>query len=99
MTGWTTSLTPTNGCPAGTFEIDGATGSTYTLQSADLGKIIKVRVTFTDDSGNEETHRPARPPTLVEARPNSPVTARADHQRNRPGGPDPDGRHVWNLVC
>ena len=34
--------------------ISGATGSTYTLVSTDLGKIIKVKVTFTDDEGNEE---------------------------------------------
>ena len=35
--------------------IPGATGSTYTLVSTDLGKIIKVKVTFTDDEGNEES--------------------------------------------
>ena len=35
--------------------ISGATGSTYTLVSTDLGKIIKVKVTFTDDAGNSET--------------------------------------------
>ena len=31
-----------------------ATGSTYTLVDADEGAIIKVRVSFTDDAGNEE---------------------------------------------
>ena len=36
-------------------EIDGATSSTYTVQSSDNGKVIKVRVTFTDDADNEET--------------------------------------------
>ena len=36
-------------------EIGGATSSTYTLQASDEGKIIKVRVTFTDDAGNDET--------------------------------------------
>ena len=36
-------------------DIDGATGSTYTLVSGDEGKAIKVRVTFTDDAGNEES--------------------------------------------
>ena len=36
-------------------EIDGATSSTYTLQSSDNGKTIEVQVTFTDDAGNEET--------------------------------------------
>ena len=35
--------------------IQGTTGSTYTLVEADEGKTIKVRVTFTDDAGNEET--------------------------------------------
>ncbi len=36
-------------------EIDGATSSTYTLQSSDNGKVIKVRVSFTDDAGYEES--------------------------------------------
>ena len=36
-------------------EIDGATGSTYMLVDSDAGETIKVRVTFTDDAGNEET--------------------------------------------
>ena len=36
-------------------DILGATGSTYTVVSEDVGKAIRVRVTFTDDGGNEET--------------------------------------------
>ena len=36
-------------------EIPGATDSTYTLLDADAGKTIKVRVTFTDDAGHDET--------------------------------------------
>ena len=36
-------------------EIQGATTFTYTLADADEGKTIKVRVSFTDDAGNEET--------------------------------------------
>ena len=36
-------------------DIENATGSTYTLVAADQGKSVKVRVTFTDDGGNEET--------------------------------------------
>ena len=35
--------------------ISGATDSTYTLVTADVGKWIQVRVTFTDDHGVEET--------------------------------------------
>ena len=36
-------------------DIPNATVSTYTLGTSDDGKTIKVRVTFTDDGGNEET--------------------------------------------
>ena len=36
-------------------DIEGATGSTYTVTDDDEGKAIKVRVTFTDDAGNEES--------------------------------------------
>ena len=36
-------------------DISGATDSTYTLEAADLGKTIKVKVTFTDEGGTEET--------------------------------------------
>ena len=36
-------------------DIADATVSTYTLVAGDAGKMIKVRVTFTDDAGNEET--------------------------------------------
>ena len=36
-------------------EIDGATSSTYTVRSSDTDKAIKVRVTFTDDAGNDES--------------------------------------------
>ncbi len=37
------------------MEIDGATGSTYTVRSSDSGKVIKVRVDFTDDTGSLES--------------------------------------------
>ena len=36
-------------------DISGATGSSYTLVQADEGKAVKVRVSFTDDAGNDET--------------------------------------------
>ena len=35
-------------------EIAGATGSSYSIVGADVGKTIKVRVSFSDDAGNEE---------------------------------------------
>ena len=36
-------------------DIAGETGPSYTMTSGDEGKAIKVRVTFTDDAGNEES--------------------------------------------
>ena len=35
-------------------DISGATSSTYTLATADVGKTLKVKVSFTDDAGNSE---------------------------------------------
>ena len=55
------------------FEIDGATSSTYTLKPSDVGKIIKVQVSFTDDSDNEEMLTSA-PTTAVAPKPNSLAT-------------------------
>ena len=39
---------------AGGTDIPGGTGSTYMLVEDDEGRTIQVRVTFTDDVGNEE---------------------------------------------
>ena len=36
-------------------DISGATGSTYTLLDTDEGQTIKVRVSFTDNAGNDES--------------------------------------------
>ena len=54
-------------------EISGATNSTYTLADADEGKAVSVKVTFTDDAGNEEESTSAAT-DAVEAKPNSPAT-------------------------
>ena len=53
--------------------IQGATGSTYTLATADEGEAIKVQVSFTDDAGNEETLTSAAT-GAVATKPNSPAT-------------------------
>ena len=58
---------------AANAEIAGAISSSYTLAEADEGKTVKVRVSFTDDAGNEETLTSAGT-AAVEARPNSPAT-------------------------
>ena len=54
-------------------DIAGAMDSTYTLVLADLGKAIKVKVSFTDDADNEET-RTSAPTEAVAAAPNNPAT-------------------------
>ena len=40
---------------SGDTPIDGATGSSYVLQATDATNTIKVKVSFTDDEGNDET--------------------------------------------
>ncbi len=56
-------------------DIQGATGSTYTLADADEGKTIRVKVSFTDDAGNEETLTSAATAAVVEAEPTEPPPA------------------------
>ena len=48
-------------------DISGANSSTYTLLAADLGKTIKVRVTFTDDASNAETRTSVATATVIAA--------------------------------
>ena len=54
-------------------DIQDATDSTYTLVADDEGKTVKVRVSFTDDAGSEETLTSAATATVA-ARPNNPAT-------------------------
>ena len=55
----------------GTVEtaIAGATGESWTPTPAEAGKTLKVRVTFTDDKGNEETLVSEATDTVVDRRP------------------------------
>ena len=48
-------------------DIAGATDSTYTLVDADEGKIIRLRVSFTDDGGNSESLTSAATATVIDA--------------------------------
>ena len=48
-------------------DITDATDATYTLVDADLGKTLKVRVTFDDDGGNTETRTSAATVTVTPA--------------------------------
>ena len=54
-------------------DIDGATGSSYTLKDMQKGQTIQVRVSFTDDADHEETLTSAATATVA-AKPNSPAT-------------------------
>ena len=54
-------------------DISGAINATYTPVAADKGKVVKVRVTFTDDEGNDESLTSAAT-DAVAARPNSLAT-------------------------
>ena len=64
LTASTSSIADSDGLTGTTFayqwladdtDISGATGSTYTLAASDQGKAIKVRVSFTDDRGHQES--------------------------------------------
>ena len=58
---------------AGGTDLGGATGSTYALTAGEQGKTIRVRVSFTDDAGNQETLTSAATDEVA-AKPNSPAT-------------------------
>ena len=62
--------------------IQGATGSSYTLAAAEVGKTVKVRVTFIDDEGHTETLTSAATaavePAASEATADEPLTATFD---------------------
>ena len=55
-------------------EIAGATGTSYTLTAAEAGKTIKVRVTFTDRGGTQETLLSVAT-AVVAARPSVPAVS------------------------
>ena len=56
-------------------EIQNATGSSYILANADEGITVKVRISFTDDAGNQETLTSAATDAVSAAtQPNDPAT-------------------------
>ena len=67
-------------------DIQDATGSTYTLAAADEGKTIKVRVSFTDDGGNQETRTSAV--TVAVAAAPSPLTVSVESAPTSHDGSD-----------
>ena len=57
------------------MDINGATGSTYTLIDSDEGKTVKVEVSFTDNGGSDETLTSAATDVVAAApQPNGPAT-------------------------
>ena len=67
-------------------DISGATSSTYTLVDSDEGNTIKVRVSFTDDAGNEETLTSAATGEVVAAP--SPLTVSLENSPASHNGTD-----------
>ena len=86
LTAVTTGITDADGLTSPTYtyqwirvdgteaDIAGENSSTYTLDSADLGKTIKVKVSFTDDASNAETLTSAATATVT-ADTTTPVSA------------------------
>ena len=74
-------------------DITGATSSSYTLVDADKGKTIQVKASFFDDKNNPETlTSEATAGGRAEAQ--QPGHRSAHHQRNGPGGRDPDSGNL-----
>ena len=79
LTAVTTGITDADGLISATYtyqwiqvngtaaDIAGENSSTYTLVDADLGKAIKVKVSFTDDASNAETRTSAATATVTAA--------------------------------
>ncbi len=79
-------------------EIQGATDSTHAVDAVHEGKTIWVRVSFTDDAGNEEILTSAATAAVAAAPPfQQPGHRSAHHQWNSRGGGDADGGHHRHL--
>ena len=68
-------------------DVTDATDSSHTLVDADEGQTIKVRVSFTDDAGNEETLTSTATAEVAAGAPTDPPGA----PRNLTGAANPDG--------
>ena len=85
-------------------DMSGATNDTYTPVAADEGKVIKVRVSFTDDAGNEETLTSAATDALAAAEPTEPparptgLSATASHDSVTLTWDDPGDDSITGYV-
>ena len=117
LTAGTTAISDADGLDDDTFDyqwiandgaadadISGATGRTYTLVDADEGKAIMVRVSFTDEAGNDEsltsaatapvTATPSSIPEDEEEEETTPLTAGA---HDVPGSHDGSATFTFEL--
>ena len=83
--------------------ISGATARTYTLSNSDEGKAIRVRVSFTDNAGNEESLTSAATAAVAAAEPAEPpdrptdLSATATHNQVVPHLGQPRRRQHHRL--
>ena len=66
----------------GDADLIGATGSSYPIGVADVGKTIKVRVTFIDDADNDETLTSAATTAVTATVPDAPGRLDVSHHDN-----------------
>ena len=84
--------------------ISGATARTYTLSNSDEGKAIRVKVSFTDDAGNEEELTSAATDAVVAAGPSEPpdrptgLSATATHDQVTLTWEDPSDDSITGYV-
>ena len=85
-------------------DISGATYTTYTPVAADEGKAVTVRVSFTDDAGNEETLTSAATDAVAAAQPTEPpakptgLSGQATHDRVVLTWDDPQDDSITGYV-
>ena len=84
--------------------IQGATDATHTLADADVGKTIKVQVSFTDDAGNDEALTSAATGAVSAAEPTEPparptgLSATASHDSVTLTWDDPGDDSITGYV-
>ena len=84
--------------------IPGATARTYTLSNSDEGKAIRVKVSFTDDAGNEEELTSAPTDAVAAAEPTEPpakptdLSATATHNQVVLTWKDPNDDSITGYV-
>ena len=80
-------------------DITDATADTYTLTDDDLGKKVKIEVSFSDDFGSDEQRTSASTDTVTAASTNNaPVFTPSDVSRSIAENPDVAGQNIGDPV-